>query len=454
MIKSDLVDLQKMDLSTSDSKYFAYSTRLDLNSRRETKILQLYETWGEELKFYFNSQGSKKLIGIGSVKTLVFEEHFSEELFHRKISRITNQVVNIGKVKNDIIWFGGQSFDDSAKMKSDWEAWGVAYYFLPRINIVIDHDLAAKITIIYDEPLNEEYEQYFRDTLDKIETLLDAESQNHKNTISNLIYETPKSEWVNYVRTGLGYISEGIVEKIVLSRIRSYEINSIGYSKILQDLESSYPTTFVFDMQLTSGSHFFAASPELLVRVKDRVVETYALAGSISRGLSKEEDQELADELFNSQKNRSEHQFVIDDIINKLGALTSNIKFSQFPEIVKLKNIQHLKTEINATLLGGFSINHIVSRLHPTPALAGLPSEKAKSLIKIIETHERGWYGGPIGWFDSEGNGEMIVAIRSALQKDRKITLYSGAGIVKDSIPESEWEETEIKFYTIKGLFE
>ena len=454
MIKSELEDLQEMDLSTSDSKYFAYSTQLDITSERESSILQLYENWDEELKFYFNSQGNKKLIGIGSVKILTFQEGFNEELFHNKISRIKKQVVNIGKTKNNIIWFGGQSFDDFIKLRSDWEEWGVIYYFLPRINIVMENSSNAQITIIYDRISNEDYEQYFRDVLHKIETLLDIEPKTQKNTISKLIYETPKPEWINYVRTGLGYISENIVDKIVLSRIRSYEINSIQYSKILHDLEDSYPETFVFDMQLRSNNHFFAASPELLLRVKNKIVETYALAGSINRGTSTEEDKKLADELFNSSKNRSEHQFVIDDIISKLGMFTSDIKFSQSPKIIKLKNIQHLKTEITATLLDDYSINHLVSLLHPTPALAGLPSDKAKSLIRDIETHDRGWYGGPIGWFDSEGNGEMIVAIRSALQKERKLILYSGAGIVKDSIPEFEWEETKIKFYTIQRLFE
>ena len=116
---------------------------------------------------------------------------------------------------------------------------------------------------------------------------------------------------------------------------------------------------------------------------------------------------------------------------------------------MKLKNVQHLQTPISGELNENKTVLDLVARLHPTSAVAGTPTSEAMEVICEMESHDRGWYSGPIGWFDKDGNGEFNVALRSALVKEGVAHIFVGSGIVSESIPEKEWEETELKLLPI-----
>ncbi len=124
------------------------------------------------------------------------------------------------------------------------------------------------------------------------------------------------------------------------------------------------------------------------------------------------------------------------------------------PVIHPFKNLQHLYTPVTARLQKGYSIFDIIEKLHPTPALGGVPREKSMTYIREHEQLDRGWYGAPVGWMDSNRNGEFAVAIRSGLVQGNIVSLFAGCGVVRDSDPEAEYEETKIKFRPMLSVLE
>ncbi len=124
----------------------------------------------------------------------------------------------------------------------------------------------------------------------------------------------------------------------------------------------------------------------------------------------------------------------------------THVQVSSVPELLKLKNVQHLKTSIAGELLPGRSILDIVAELHPTPAVGGFPRQAALEAIRHTEKLERGWYAAPLGWIGMSGHGEFAVALRSALIDGSEARLFAGCGIVADSDPQVEFDESWLKF--------
>ncbi|HSP86671.1 MAG TPA: isochorismate synthase, partial [Ignavibacteriaceae bacterium] len=198
---------------------------------------------------------------------------------------------------------------------------------------------------------------------------------------------------------------------------------------------------------------FFGATPEILARIINKKIEVDAIAGSINRGDTDDNDSKFENELLNSKKDLDEHKFVIDYLKSALNNIGENISFNEKPSVKKLKNIQHLLTKISADLKNTSGIMNILSELHPTPAVCGIPKEAALNLIKKIENQRRGLYSGIIGWFNLNNEGEFAVSIRSAVTKGNKLTTFAGNGIVEGSEPDEEFKETEMKLKPILSLF-
>jgi menaquinone-specific isochorismate synthase len=171
-----------------------------------------------------------------------------------------------------------------------------------------------------------------------------------------------------------------------------------------------------------------------------------ALAGSTARGNSAEEDRANAQALRSSAKERNEHHLVVEAIRRRLGPICTTLDVPPDPSVLKLSYIQHLLTNISGTLRQPTGILPLVQILHPTPAMGGSPRDLAMAFISRNEPVPRGWYAAPVGWFDSQKDGEFVVAIRSAVAQERRIWCYAGAGIVPNSKADVEWAETEMKF--------
>ncbi len=193
------------------------------------------------------------------------------------------------------------------------------------------------------------------------------------------------------------------------------------------------------------GRTFLGATPERLVRVEGRTFRTIALAGSIGRGADPAEDERLAAELLASAKDREEHEVVVEMLRRTLAPLAEELEVAAEPAVVTLRHVQHLATEVRGRLRQQAGILSLVERLHPTPAVGGAPRELALELIAAEERLDRGWYAGPLGWLDRHDDGEFVVAIRSGVVEDDRVSLFAGCGIVADSDPDREWAESEMK---------
>ncbi len=258
--------------------------------------------------------------------------------------------------------------------------------------------------------------------------------------------ETSRVTWQNTIRHSVEMIRQGGLKKVVMARPLQVSGNRpVDVPALLENLGKECPSCFRFMFEFTPGTAFAGATPERLVSVCGTKFTTAAIAGSIRRGDFPAEDEALGEQLLESHKDQSEHSFVKHDIRTRLERLVASLHFDFAPRLLRLPNIQHLWTHIEGSLYPNQSILDVVAALHPTPAVGGVPGEAAMRLIHRLEGFERGWYAGPVGWVDADGNGDFVVAIRSGLFRGGTATLFGGAGIVADSDPDKEWEETGLK---------
>ncbi len=260
-------------------------------------------------------------------------------------------------------------------------------------------------------------------------------------------YPLGYSAWVAMIEEALRHFATGRMDKVVLARICQVRSPThLDIDAALFHLDQRYPGCYTFLVEPRPHQAFFGAPPELLVAVQGSRLQTMGLAGSAPRGATPQEDEALAAELLASAKDRHEHALVVQAIQERLASLTTTLTVPATPGVMRLSNIQHLFTPIQAELRRPEGVLPLVELLHPTPALGGWPRDAALAFIQEYEQTPRGWYAGPVGWIDHNLDGAFSVAIRSAVVQRRRAWLYAGAGIVAASRPEREWEETGWKF--------
>ena len=255
----------------------------------------------------------------------------------------------------------------------------------------------------------------------------------------------PAEEWQATVARLAGAVGRGRMDKVVLARrVDALGDQPIDVPAVLRRLESSAPESTIFAVT-RSGRTFLGATPERLAWVAGDTFATVALAGSAQRAVDPQADDRLADDLLASEKEREEHRVVVDELRGTLEPLAASLDISVVPHVVRFRHVQHLETPIRGTLEEPRGVLPLVAALHPTPAVGGAPRELALELIEEQEKLDRGWYAGPFGWVDRHGDGEFVVAIRSGVVQGREASLFAGCGIVADSDPAREWDESEMK---------
>lgn len=260
------------------------------------------------------------------------------------------------------------------------------------------------------------------------------------------------AEWREEVSEALGAIRAGALDKVVLARSVSVrtEVPAIPFD-LLASLRAGYPESYRFGWQ-EGDATLVGASPELLVARHGLELTANPLAGSAARGAGDAEDQRLGRALITSDKDRREHVFVVEDMVRRLEPLTESLMVAGEPKLRRFHNVQHLSTEISGKLRHPLSVLELAHRLHPTPAIGGNPREEALAFLDKIESIDRGWYGGGLGWTRPDGEGEVALALRCGLLRDNTAYLYAGAGIVAASDPEAELVETRLKFKPMLDL--
>src|SRR5699024_1455499 len=243
--------------------------------------------------------------------------------------------------------------------------------------------------------------------------------------------EIEPEEWKESVKLARDAIIAEKAKKIVLAReMRLSFEDELIVGDVLEKLIETQPNSYIFAIEKGSDC-FVGATPERLVKVTGNELLSTCLAGTAPRGETKEVDEKIGADLLNDAKNREEHKYVVQMIKESIDPACENINIPDKPVIYPLANLQHLYTPVTADLK---------KKLHPTPALGGLPSEAALQFIRDHERLDRGWYGAPVGWLDDRFNGEFAVAIRSGLIQADEASIFAGCGVMKDSVPEHEYE--------------
>lgn len=261
------------------------------------------------------------------------------------------------------------------------------------------------------------------------------------------------------VEQAIQKIRHSDLEKVVLARMLELEIGSvIDIGPILDQLMCRSTSSYVFSLPPLASSPkenavFLGASPELLIRKDGDNFCSNPLAGSIATSPNPAQNEANRRILLTSEKDRREHEFVRRAVVECLRPLCSDITVADAYEVVSAGPIMHLSSRIRGRLKSSeITSLSLAQRLHPTPAVCGTPNELAKSTIRDIETFDRGLYAGTVGWCDAKGNGEWAVSLRCAEIDGNIARLYSGAGIVEASCPQSELQETDTKLETMLNV--
>lgn len=354
------------------------------------------------------------------------------------------------------LFLGGYSFNDHNIGKL-WKKFGAARFVLPEW-MLLEMEGYHLLTLSFKKE-NLTADAIYQEVISKVTRFLNLAGELSQKSrpqtpppavLCMLQTDDEKLRWHQNIKTAKSYIKKGKFDKIVLARsLQIQSENDIRSTVLSHHLRNAYPDCYNFLIQPDRDTSFVGATPERLASFNDGMVQTEGLAGTISRGKSAIEDATLAQELLQSNKNLEEHQFVVKAIQKSLHILSDRIEHPKRPGIKKFQNVQHLFTPIKAKIKKGIQIHDLIRKLHPTPAVGGYPKEKSFQYIHEIEQLDRGWYAAPVGWFNLQGYGEFAVAIRSALLHKNRAELFAGCGIVKDSEPETEWNETLLKFRPI-----
>ncbi len=240
------------------------------------------------------------------------------------------------------------------------------------------------------------------------------------------------------------------LRKVVLARdLYATADHSIDARVLVRRLAARYPGCFTFSVAGMVG-----ATPELLIRRDSWEVSSLVLAGTTPRGAAPAEDTALATALLASAKENEEHAYASASLQDALAPLCEAMYVTPRPELIRLANVQHLGTRVNGTLSAVRSALALVAAVHPTAAVGGTPTDAAVEVIRELESMDRERYAGPVGWVDSDGNGEWGIALRCAQLDGNQARLFAGCGIVAGSDPAAELAETQSKFRPMRTALE
>lgn len=348
--------------------------------------------------------------------------------------------------------YGGFAFRGDHRQAGFWAGFPTALFHLPSIEAsggkgpvnLRAHALAG----VGDDPFQLEGE--LRERLEQFARML-SQAPDREPTGERAIdvdrSDSDRSVWEEAIAASLAAIREASVSKVVLARTLDLEANGpLRPVEVLEHLWDRNRRTHVFLFEPRPGAALLGAAPETIATLRNGAFQATAVAGSIGVGTTPEERGVLAEGLLSSVKDREEHRIALDDMVTRLRSIADDVEAQAEPHVLTLSRIQHLESEIKARIPQGIGVLDILEALHPTPAVCGLPRDAALRFLSLQEPFERGWYAGPVGWFDAAGDGVFAPALRCAVVRDRQWRLFAGAGIVAGSEAALEWEETGIKF--------
>nr|WP_049908907.1 isochorismate synthase [Halorubrum saccharovorum] len=347
--------------------------------------------------------------------------------------------------------FGGFAFHEGGCDGDPWEPFPEARFVLPRVQVTFaDNGAWLTVNAVGDDADPDAVEERLAAERDRIAGLPREGDRPPRPGIAATRRTTSREAWRESVEAAVDRIRGGDLRKVVLAQALEADLDAhFPRAATLDRLAEKYPDCHRYYFEPDAeGSAFFGATPERLVALRGRTVETDALAGTTGRGETPAEDEWLAQELLDDAKNVHEHELVADTVREQLEPFAASISAGE-RRVRRLATVQHLHTPITAELNADRHVLDLVEALHPTPAVGGLPPDRALETIHDTEPFDRGWYAAPVGWIDAAGNGAFAVAIRSAVATQSRATLFAGVGLVADSDPDREWDEVQLKYRPI-----
>jgi len=343
---------------------------------------------------------------------------------------------------------GGFAFEDDDR---SWEGFGAARFVLPA-RLVVTSGREARIVVATRVTAGEEAAAVEGRLAALLEGRpLDGPDPRAPREVAEEARRTfddasGRDSWRERVRAALSAIERGDLEKVVLARTRAARLRSrLSVAEAVRRLRIAEPRATAFAISPAgTAALFLGATPERLLRLEGPVADTDALAGTAPRDADPARDAELSRGLRTSEKEEREHALVADAITSALRPIAAQVEVGPRRERL-LSRVRHLATRVSARLREPAHILDVAGRLHPTPAVSGAPRDAARRYLAQENRPGRGWYAGAVGWCDARGDGELLVAIRSALVRGRDATLFAGAGIVRGSDALAEYAETEAK---------
>ncbi len=333
-------------------------------------------------------------------------------------------------------YFGGLAFDPASQPASEWGGFGRWRFVVPHV-VVERQDGRQRVAVHLGTQADGADLARLLDGVTKGEGTLDYAGER--------FHEPDPMGWAAGIEAALSTFPSGRLDKVVLARRSRIGLaRSLDPLTILGRLRAQQADTVHFAVQPAGGATFLGCSPERLFSRRGGTLRTEAIAGTRPRGATADQDDTLGAELLGDGKERHEHELVVGHVRDAVAQRCEPFEETGRPELLRLRHVQHLCSRFAGTLRDGIGDGDLITALHPTPAVCGLPVEGARQFIRQREPFHRGWYAGPVGWI-SESGAEFFVAIRSALCLDQTLWTYAGAGIVPGSQPEAEWREIDRK---------
>ncbi|MEM7650806.1 MAG: anthranilate synthase component I [Pseudomonadota bacterium] len=300
----------------------------------------------------------------------------------------------------------------------------------------------------HDASAKEAYERasaVIENTLERIFTYVDRDRLNTQSKIktpldvqSNMTQE----EYHEAVKKAVDYTFEGDIFQVVPSQRFSADFDVPSY-ELYRSLRRVNPSPFMFHVAL-GDFQLVGASPEILVRVRDNEVTVRPIAGTRKRGANAQEDQALAEELLGDEKERAEHLMLLDLGRNDIGRVAEfgSVKVTESFIVEKYSHVMHIVSNVTGQLKKGLDILDALFAGFPAGTVSGAPKVRAMEIIDELESTRRGFYAGAVGYLSGNGTLDTCIALRTAMIKDGKIYVQAGGGVVADSEPKFEYQET------------
>ena len=334
------------------------------------------------------------------------------------------------------------------------------FFMIAETLLIFDH-VNHQIKVVANAHIDGDVDAAYANALAKIEALVEkltapaSETHLRRNSGDNQveydkIISEPESNFTksNYeavVRRAKEYIAAGDIIQVVPSQRFSCPV-SVDSFEIYRALRMVNPSPYMYYLQL-DGFEIVGASPEMMVRVEDGIVQTVPIAGTRPRGTTPEEDLELEQKLLSDPKERAEHVMLVDLGRNDLGRVCeyNTVEVTDLMIVERFSHVMHIVSHVIGRLREEFTAFDVLRSCLPAGTLSGAPKIRAMEIIDELEPTRRATYGGAVGYFSFSGSADTAITIRTAVIKDNTAYVQAGGGVVADSVPETEYHETVSK---------